>query len=415
MPMPRQTATGRWQLLVATPDGEPKTALDTGLNVAMPDWSPDGRALLFRTFSYQEGFGNHMVYYPDSSEGPRLLAGGTWWGAAWSNSGSVVALEVANKDYSAVAIWLTAPDGTATRRLEGLGDYVRLIGWVPDDSGLLVTKTTWSTGRNVTTLWLVPADGGNAVRVGNQPIEFPQFARTEGLWSPDGRSLVYLEGHDVYLFDRISGESRRLTSTADYLGEALWSPTGKFIWVGSRLIDVQTGSVSSLPGARSWIGSGLSPDGRYFAVADEPSFQGNSPRAGSVVYDLQSGTSRRLTDPPKGVDISWLWMPGAQQVIVQRSICTGCDAGVYQVVLVDVRTGTEKELTNGFEHAASYVVSPDGTHVLITGTRLRVASIDGTILREILPPGGLEVGWAKWSPDGSRFAYVTAPIGSTGH
>jgi Tol biopolymer transport system component len=416
-PMQGQISGGRWQLVVATPDGGPKTVLDTGLNVGMPYWSPDGRAILFRTFSYQEGFGNHMVYYPDSSEAPQLLAEGTW-DAAWSNSGSAVALEIANKDYSAVAVWLASPDGTGTRRLEGLGDYVKLIGWVPDDSGLLVAQTTWSTERGVTRLWLVPADGGNAVQVGQQ-LEFPQYAHLEGLWSPDGRSLVYLAGQpagqDVYLFDRISGRSRRLTSTGDYSGEARWLATGRFIQVGFRLIDPETGSVTGIPGVKAYQEAALSPDRRYLAVAEEPTIEGNVARAGSIVYDFESGTTRRLTDPQKGLDYLLSWTPDGQHLWVTRAIGEGGSEINKEVLLVDVATGAEKELTNGFEHAASYVVSPDGTHVLITGTRLRVASIDGTILREILPPDGLEVGWAKWSPDGSRFAYVTAPIGSTGH
>ncbi len=415
-PLEPRIADGRWQLLVATPDGEPKVVLDTRDVVGKAHWSPDGRALLVRTFSYEEGFGNHMVYYPDSSQPARLVASGTR-DAAWSPSGNEVAFEITDTNGTTVALWLASADGSETRRLEGLGDHIRLRGWVPDGSGLLVARITYPSGHQSQTLWLIPTHDGHALQVGDLPVQYPAYAHLEGLWSPDGSSLVYVAERDVYLFDRISGESRRLTFTGDYSGTARWLPSGSFIRIGSRLVDPETGPVCSTPEAVFYAAAAaaLSPDSRYLAVGEVPSYEGNSVHGGTVLHDVKSRVSRRLTDPQKGVDVAWLWTPDGQHLLVARSICTGCDAGLYRVLLVDVATGKEEELTDGFEHAAGWVVSPEGTLLLIRGARLRIASIDATAVREILPPEGLEVGWAEWSPDGSRFFYITAPVGTTGH
>jgi hypothetical protein len=45
----------------------------------------------------------------------------------------------------------------------------------------------------------------------------------------------------------------------------------------------------------------------------------------------------------------------------------------------------------------------------VTGTTLRVYTIDGVLEREIVPPDGQLVTAAAWSPDGSSFSYIVGP------
>jgi hypothetical protein len=66
-------------------------------------------------------------------------------------------------------------------------------------------------------------------------------------------------------------------------------------------------------------------------------------------------------------------------------------------------------LTQGLEKGATYGLSPDGSRILVTGSKLRVYTIDGQLEREISPPAGHVVLAAAWAEDGSSFAYITGP------
>ena len=89
--------------------------------------------------------------------------------------------------------------------------------------------------------------------------------------------------------------------------------------------------------------------------------------------------------------------------------CWGCESSSSRVSIIDVPSGQIQPLTAGLEASATYQVSPDGHKLLVTGSKLRVYTIDGVLEREITPPDGLPVIAAAWSPDGSSFAYIVGP------
>ena len=185
-------------------------------------------------------------------------------------------------------------------------------------------------------IWLHDVDeSGPPVQVTNDA-----HLDVDPTFSRDGRYLAYLSDKrgtgtmDLYILDRLSGETRRVTETEDDLRMPSWSPNSKSIAVLMRdsrdwhaanlhIVDVDSGELSPvydgsfLPSEPSW-----SPDGRRIVMA------------------ALSPSSRRFRK------------------------------GENQFLSIDVETGTARFLTNVGGHSISTrsnhgpVWSPDGTKIV---------------------------------------------------
>jgi Tol biopolymer transport system component/DNA-binding winged helix-turn-helix (wHTH) protein len=140
----------------------------------------------------------------------------------------------------------------------------------PDGSEFLVVELGPPPGR-LQPLWWVPVPLGSPRSVGT--------VRThEARCSPDGRTVVYTVGSDLYLANSEGSNPRKFASLP---GEAIylqWSPDGKrlrFSVTGPQTgetslweADLATNSVRPMlpgwPGSRQTLASGWTPDGRYF-------------------------------------------------------------------------------------------------------------------------------------------------------
>ncbi|MGQ0668490.1 MAG: TolB family protein [Actinomycetota bacterium] len=82
-------------------------------------------------------------------------------------------------------------------------------------------------------IWVVDADGSNGRRLnGSDPLETPDY---EPEWSPDGSSILFTRGHDIYVMES-DGSSVRLLTDGDpdtYDRSATWSPDGSQILFAS--------------------------------------------------------------------------------------------------------------------------------------------------------------------------------------
>jgi WD40 repeat protein len=226
----------------------------------------------------------------------------------------------------------------------------------PDGRHLLV-------GGAVTSVWLVPLDGGEPKPLGNFPSRVWPVA-----FSPDGRkaATAFHQGRGiarVTLWDLDTG--REVT-----LGEAkgvgnLWqikfSPDGKNLVTAGQpstwLWDLQTGAARSL-GPGNFVD--FSKDGRYLYAAGAP-LQGGS---GDVrVIEIDSGESRTI--PTHGERAGGAWLdPGGT-----RLITIGFD-GILRVGPID---GEEPHLLFGHDGVIlGAAVSPDGKWIATGGN-------DGTV------------------------------------
>ncbi len=90
----------------------------------------------------------------------------------------------------------------------------------PDGSDLLGVNSP-GTSRGGP-LWALPVLGGSPRRLAN-------IVGQDGAWSPDGKRLVYAEGHELFLADADGTNSRNIASMPGLTSWPDWSPDGREI------------------------------------------------------------------------------------------------------------------------------------------------------------------------------------------
>ncbi|MCU1297149.1 MAG: transcriptional regulator, CadC, partial [Acidobacteriaceae bacterium] len=89
-----------------------------------------------------------------------------------------------------------------------------------DGSHFLIQSHAWSKSEEP--LWIAPSNGGAASRVSAGPAH-------DAVWAPDGQSILYASGHDIFLASNDGRETRKLAAVG---GRAFWmrySPDEKLI------------------------------------------------------------------------------------------------------------------------------------------------------------------------------------------
>jgi dipeptidyl aminopeptidase/acylaminoacyl peptidase len=287
-------------------------------------------------------------------------------------------------------------------------------------------------------------------------------------WSPDGRYLAFagqMDGlsSDLYLYDLTSGAITRLSSGPQEVGWVSWSPDGKWILDGStysfgegmrydifatsidgkivkqlnqstpssitsndwlndqtyfvsngengpgsynlQLVDVNTGKISTL-----WPGSygpyAFAAGGKWVALfANTP----NWPYYGS---DFQTGIFLVNTSTLKQTRVSFAGVAGC---------CLGTDIlalGHIQGHAFLTRDDSSQavqylafdgSLTPANVQAAKLSVSPDRLKWIAFGATIQVFSDDGSLLRTVDLPAGLDpknIFWIVWRPDSSGLFFT---------
>ncbi|MGH7467917.1 MAG: amidohydrolase family protein [Longimicrobiales bacterium] len=224
-------------------------------------------------------------------------------------------------------------------------------------------------------IYTVPLAGGKATRImgGNSVDGQPRF-------SPDGKSLVFMSdrnGSDAtWLADADGRRVRLLTNGGAY---PVWTPDGRQIVTGSRLVDVRGGAGVPLSGVGT--GASLTADGRYIW------FQSGTQAAR---YDRQRGTISSRTNLPGGVLRPLVSKDGKRLVYFTRFEAKSA------LVVRDLDTGSERWVTMGTQPEA-YVPPPPFQGPLPPGA---------TPPPPAPPPGIGPLPTSAWLPDES--AIVTS-------
>ena len=196
-------------------DGSEKRRLTDRLTTTDPAWSPDGRQI---AFTHNEDVGEATTFTDDD-------------------------------------VFVMAADGGNIRQLtpEVDGSSSNQAAWSPDGQRIVYVRGPSIHSAVVATtplafgeLLVVDADGGESSRLTTaEPDAAPA-------WSPDGREVVFVRGHDLnkpsgdmdlFIVDAAGGTPRALTRTPRWLETApVWSPDG------SRIAFARSSSFSAFTG-----------------------------------------------------------------------------------------------------------------------------------------------------------------------
>jgi dipeptidyl aminopeptidase/acylaminoacyl peptidase len=107
---------------------------------------------------------------------------------------------------------------------------VREVEVSPDSKWIAYTVTSLDTvkDKSVTQLWMVPAEGGEAL-----PMTSGEYSAGNPRWSPDGKYLSFMAARgekaktQVWTLNRLGGEARQLTRVKQGVSGYEWSPDGK--------------------------------------------------------------------------------------------------------------------------------------------------------------------------------------------
>jgi hypothetical protein len=81
---------------------------------------------------------------------------------------------------------------------------------------------TFVAGESEMPLWILPALGGVARRLGD-------VVGHDAAWSPNGQRIAYAKGHELYLCNADGTESRKLVAASGQVRWPRWSPRGSVL------------------------------------------------------------------------------------------------------------------------------------------------------------------------------------------
>lgn len=198
-----------------------------------PNWSPDGRWLVFESnikshFSDlyrigRDGTGlRQLTNNPEGNFEPAL-----------SPRGDAIVL-VSSRDRVA-ELYRIRPDGSGVQRLTSTPRDEWGARWSPDGDLLVFVSDRESAER----VYVMPASGGEAERVSRRGLAV-QVVETSPTWAPVGRRLAYVlreppKPSRIVIVDFAPNATREVAELSDpeggALGEPAWSPDGRYLAV----------------------------------------------------------------------------------------------------------------------------------------------------------------------------------------
>jgi dipeptidyl aminopeptidase/acylaminoacyl peptidase len=254
-----------------------------------------------------------------------------------------------------------------------------------------VSEPAYDAQRQVSDLWIVPADGGAAPR----RLTFTRGGESGAAWSPDSRRLAFSarrEGDDaaqIYVLDVAGGgEAQRITTISTGARAPQWSPDGRMLLFAS----------SVFPGAVD--------DTTNQRIAGER----RAARHRARVYD---GFPIRNWDR---------WLDDTRQtLLVQEAAPGAAPRNLLSGTRLAAEPGFGGSMGSGSEQISA-AWTPDGRGVVFAATTDRHTAahaqtsmalyhvgLDGGEPRRLTPEGGASYGNPQFSPDGRRLFASMSP------
>jgi serine/threonine protein kinase/Tol biopolymer transport system component len=277
-----------------------------------------------------------------------------------------------------------------------------LLAVSPDGATLLVADEVGQTAFRGS-LWGVPVLGGSPRRLG-------EAAGQAAAWSPDGQTIVYAEGNDLFLAKSNGSKPHKLVSAPDQPYNPTWSPDGTVIRfnVGALtttgpLYEVSVNGTNLHPLLPAWhtppdeCCGNWTPDGRYFVFQS----QGNIwvlAEKGNLLGKT-NGQPVQLTSGPMSFS-SPLPSKDGKKLFVVGALARG------ELARYDTRSAEFVPFLSGIS-ADSISFSKDGQWVAYVsfpqGTLWR-SKLDGSQRIQLTYPP-LTAVLPSWSPDGLQIVF----------
>ena len=211
---------------------------DPTISNRFPDWSHDGREIVFVSEN-ANGIGDLYLVNADGSQLRNLTEDpARHENPSWAPAGDWIAFEKGRgEDWG---LYLIRPDGSETRLISG--ETLFHPSWSPDGEQLVIV--TGSEGK-----WL----GAFLGLGGGEPEQItpPGISVGSVKWSPDGTRIAFdgiieKTNLDLYIVDRSGSNLRRLTENPPVDARPEWSPDG------TKLVFHSTRDFGSVGGKERW-------------------------------------------------------------------------------------------------------------------------------------------------------------------
>ena len=413
---------GQTRLYVRQVDGGTPVALTRagGGFARVPQWSPDGRRLLYVS---ERG----LEVIPALGGPSKLIMAlerGDWADGSWSPDGRSIAF--ARGD----SVFVRPLERSTARGVARLPE-AHSCAWSPDGRRLACVSGNRNFMNNeefgnraASSVWLVPADGGAPLRVTDT-----EAMNMSPAWLPRGGTLLYISdregGRDLYQL--------RLTRAGRPAGDAVRLTTGlnaarvSVAADGRRLAYAtvsETANVWSLPIPTTGIASVSRAEPRSTGTQVIEGFDVSRDRRWLAFDSDRGGTSQLYRMPLGGGGEVEQLTAGAEPAFAPSISPDGREiayhafqGGTRQVFVIPAEGGPPTQVTTGVEQYQNPEWSPDGQALailkayhapaqevmLVTRSRGRWG-----VPRTLLKSGILGV----WSPDGHSVLTATGVVGA---